>query len=229
VPIHRHRTLFFVESDTNMKYRIVLSMPATVEVSLEVDADSQQDAIASGYDHAFAATPQSVKVVSVSAQAAMLDSCEAITAVAAVVEEAPLSPYATSHYIVQSFATPEALAANQPTASLPYPDYHAAVEFCQELASKPSDHTRRVVDKLGNKLFTMTNEFGRFVVVVYPDVAAYDQRQAKPWAGWLVSAKEAKRKALELLDAGKVYAVGVLDANTPDQPPVTIMTLTRSS
>lgn len=220
-----------------MKYRVRLSLPALVEVVVDVDAESQQDAIVAGYDHALAATPQTVSIVSVSPQSAMLEACDALPVEAVVTAPAPVETVpqaappaaapAAKRYSVRFYATPESFEQGQPDREERLDEYNDAVELCRALADEKTDYIRRVHDKFGNKLFEMKNEVGRFVVVVYADDTAFAARRYQPWSGWHLTAKEAKKAALSLLDAGKVYAVGVIDANV--QPATLLMNLSRSS
>jgi hypothetical protein len=195
-----------------MQYRVRLSMPAMVEVVVDVDAPSQQEAIVAGYDHALAAKPADVKVITLNQQSAMLDTCEPLTDV-----EPPPAPVSTkpARYSVLTFNTPQDLEAGEPSQSTPFDDYNAAMRMCEELNQTRVAYLRRVMDRLNNKLYEMKNPIGRFVVVVFPTDSAYAKREYKPWNGWILDAKLARREALQLLEAGKVFAVGVLDATDP--------------
>lgn len=223
-----------------MRYRVKLSLPAIVEVVLELDAESQQDAIVAGYDRALAATPSNVTIVSVTAQSAMLDSCEVIYPL----DEAAVPPANTEQlapavvataaklakrYCVRFYNTPEALEEAQPDKEEWSEDYNDAVALCRALTDDKDGYCRRVHDHFDNKLFEMQNEIGRYVLVVYPSETAYAAREYQPWSGWHLTAKDARKAALVLLDAGKVFAVGVVDANTSTTAPTVMMTLTRSS
>lgn len=213
-----------------MKYRVVMSIPATVTITVEIEADNQQAAIVSGYDHAIAATPAQVQVGALHSQSAQLESCEPVQAVAEDASDAvPPSPHQMGEYLLQRFFTPESAAANAPDVQLTLPKFDVAVEECEKLGQTRDDFMRRVVDKLGNSLHEKKNLFGRHVVVVFTDQASFDARSYRPWAGWVSTPKDAKVQALALLDAGKVYAVGVVCAATADTEEKLIMKLSRSS
>jgi hypothetical protein len=207
-----------------------MSIPATVTITVDVEADNQQAAIVSGYDHAMAATAAQVQVATLHSQSAMMESCEAAPVVAPdAIDAVPPSPHQMSAYLLQRFFTPESAAANTPDVQLTLPKFDAAVEECEKLGQTRDDYMRRVVDKLGNNLHEKQNPFGRYVVVVFTDKASYDARSYRPWAGWVSSPKDAKIQALALLDAGKVYAVGVVCAATADTEEKLIMKLSRSN
>lgn len=231
-----------------MKYRVRLTIPATVEVAVDVEAQSQQDAIVAGYDHALAATPKTVTVAHIIPQSAMLDSCEPLTEDEAAGPSAVVAPAATqlpeapavavaapvpaatrtaARYIVRYYATPATFKEAAASREERLDDYNDAVTLCRAVADDKTEHARCVFDKFGNKVFEMKNEIGGFVVVVYADASAFANRSYQPWSGWHVTAKDANKAALTLLDAGKVYAVGVLDATK--QPAVLIRNLSRSS
>ena len=213
-----------------MKYRVVMSIPATVTITVDLEADNQEAAIVSGYDHALAATAAQVQVAVLHSQSALLDSCEPVQAVAEnAVDAVPPSPHQLATYLLQRFYTPESAAANTPDAQLTLSKFDAAVEECEKLGQTRDDYMRRVVDKLGNVLHEKQNMFGRHVVVVFTDQASFDTRSYRPWAGWVSSPKDAKVQALALLDAGKVFAVGVVCAATADTEEKLIMKLSRSN
>lgn len=213
-----------------MKYRVVMSIPATVTITVDVEAETLKDAIVTGYDHAFAATPAQVQVSTLHSTSALLESCEPVQAsVDQAVDEVPPSPHQHGSYLLQRFFTPESAAANSPDVELTLPKFDVAVEECEKLGVTRDDYMRRVADKLGNVLREKQNQFGRHVVVVFADKAAFDSLTYRPWAGWLGSPKDAKVQALALLDAGKVYAVGVVRAATADTEEKLIMKLSRSS
>jgi hypothetical protein len=214
------------------KYRVKLTMPAMAETTIEVEADNQEAAIVAGYDHAYAATPRTATLLSVSASSAMLESCEALSE--AVVSQAqdvqqPPSPHATSTYTVRRFATPECLEQGRVKCSFDATEFQAAVDFATGLANTRDDYARRVVDRFGNKVFEVTNAYGGHMVVAYTSEGAYKTRKYVPWKGWLASAKLAKQEALSLLDAGRVFAVGVLDATQDPLSPTSLLTVTRKS
>ncbi len=210
-----------------MKYRVRLSIPATVEVAVDVEAESQQEAIVAGYDHALAATPRSVTVISLNAQCAVLDTCEQVAE--GQPDLPPPSPAREiGRYSVQTFNTPEEFTANTPSHALAHDDYVNAKRLCSDLDLTKHAYAMRLVDKLGNKLFEVVNPVGRFVVVAYFSDTAFAVRDFKPWMGWLTDKKQAKQEALALLGAGKVFAVGVLDANDPTNAKL-VMNLSRST
>lgn len=213
-----------------MKYQLVMTIPATVRITVDVEANSQQEAIVSGYDHAFAAKPEMTQVVKLHNDAAALESCEVLTAEPADAADAlPPSPHQQGSYALQRFYTPESAAAGTPDVQMTMPGYDASVAACEELGQARNDYLRRVVDKLGNVLHEKQNLFGRHVVVVFTDKAMFDARDYRPWTGWIADAKDAKKQALALLDAGKVYAVGVVTAATSQSEEKLIMTLSRSA
>jgi hypothetical protein len=213
-----------------MKYRVVLSIPATVTITVEVEAESQEAAIVSGYDHAMSATPGQVQVSTLHAQSAMLESCEQTQAEPeTAVDVVPPSPHQMAAYLLQRFFTPESQTAGTPDVVQTITKFDDAVAECELLGQVRNDYKRRVVDKLGNILHERTNMIGRYVVVAFSDKKAFEALTYRPWAGWVPSAKEAKLQALALLDAGKVYAVGVLSAATADSEEKLIMKLSRSS
>jgi hypothetical protein len=213
-----------------MKYQVVLTIPATVRVVVEVDTNSQQEAIVCGYDHALAAKPESVQVVKLHNDAAQLESCEPVTARVLPAEDTlPPSPHQQGSYALQRFFTPEAAAAGTPDLQAGMPSYDACVAACEELGQTRDDYMRRVVDKLGNVLHEKQNLFGRHLVVVFTDQARFDARDYLPWAGWIADVREAKKQALALLDAGKVYAVGVVCAATASSEEKLVMKLSRSA
>ncbi len=213
-----------------MKYRVVMSIPATVTITVDIEADNMEAAIISGYDHAAAATPATVQVGTLHSQSALLDSCEKIEIVVEdAIDAVPPSPHQMGMYYLQRFFTPESAAANAPDTQLTLPKFDVAVEECEKLGQTRDDFMRRVVDKLGNVLHEKQNMFGRHVVVVFTDQASFDARSYRPWAGWVASPKEAKVQALALLDAGKVFAVGVVCAATAGTEEKLIMKLSRSN
>lgn len=213
-----------------MKYRVVMSIPATVTITVDIEADNQQAAIVSGYDHAMAATPAQVQVTTLHSQSALLESCESVQiATKDVTDAVPPSPHQMASYMLQRFFTPESAAGNAPDVQLTLPKFDVAVEECEKLGQTRDDYMRRVVDKLGNILHEKKNQFGRYVVVVFADKTSFESRSYRPWAGWVSSPKDAKVQALALLDAGKVYAVGVVCAATADTEEKLIMKLSRSN
>jgi len=207
-----------------------MTIPATVTITVDIDAGSKQEAIVAGYDHALAALPSMVEVVKLHTDAAMLDSCEPIlTPAQQAADELPPSPHQQGSYTLQRFSGPESLAAAKPEVQMTMAHYDAAVKACEALGEARDDYMRRVIDKLGNVLHEKKNLFGRHVVVVFTDQAAFESRTYRPWEGWIADPKAAKKQALALLEAGKVYAVGVVRAATSETEETLIMTLSRSA
>lgn len=209
------------------KYRVRLTLPAVVEVVVDVDATSQQEAIVSGYDHAMAATPSTVTVVSLSRNLAQLETCDQVSAADELPAEQP--PVESARYLVLSFETPQTFADGKPSVRKPFSDYNDAVAHCRNLETERDAYCRLVRDKFSNTLYEHRNEVGGFVVVAFADAGAYARRSYVVWSGWRESFKQAKTEALSLLDAGKVFAVGVVDASSQGGEPRLMMSLTRSN
>jgi hypothetical protein len=68
-----------------MKYVVQISMYATAIVDFTIEAESQEAAIAAGYDKALCTTPQNCTIKSIDKRSAVLDFCEAIEITPALV------------------------------------------------------------------------------------------------------------------------------------------------